>query len=478
MANFLQGLLSPRLVVGLEVTPKSIGAVQVVNTLKGVEVGFVFSQKVEDYANIDKQLKQAFQNDALHFNLLASCLSGASAFVRQVSLPIRKPAKLEKVIRYQLEPHVPYPVDDMVVDFVVGASDDPITAVGVLKNTVSEHLELLSKGGIHPDAVGLDDLALSSLFLQSEAQRGRGLFAIVNVREDKISFLVLEDGSLRFIRVTSPGQDPVAQIVDTWKLYQARSEPRTMEELLLVGDRPSSDGLPERISSQLEVPASWWRPFDRFRCRSGEVSEELQARLAVPLGLALSAGRGPGKAINLRKEEFRLRMGADLRRPLAVTVCTLLILLGLFTFDVYRKVHLLESQNEALRRQSAELFTKAFPEVTRIVKGQELFQMEQKMREYLTRFQGLGDVADKGAALGLLAELTRILSEVADARVENLSLDGKEVRLDGQADSFEKVDRIKELLSSSKSFEAVKLSGAKMDKRANAVKFNFSMDVK
>jgi Tfp pilus assembly protein PilN len=104
--------------------------------------------------------------------------------------------------------------------------------------------------------------------------------------------------------------------------------------------------------------------------------------------------------------------------------------------------------------------------------------MEQKIRENTARFQALGDGKDQAVVLDMLSILSKILSEFRDARVENLSLDGKEIRLDGQAESFEQVDRIKEMLSASERFEGVKLAGAKMDKKANAVKFNFSMEWK
>lgn len=478
MTSGLQGLLSPRRVVGLQVTPGFIGAVQVVNALKGPEIGWISGRPVQEEDQRERELREISEQGDLRFDLLASCVSGAAAFVRQVSLPLRKPSKIQRVIQYQLEPHVPYPVDEMVVDFVVGDSGGPVTVVGVLKHRISEHLELLAKGDIHPDVVGLDDLALCSLFFQIDTPHAAGPTAIVHLEEDTLSFLVLDSDRLHFIRVTSPRPDPVAQLVNTWRLYEARSESVPITRLLLAGNKALNEGLPERISSQFQVPATWWRPFDHFRCRSGEPSEELQARLAVALGLALSAGRGLGKSINLRKEEFRLRVGADLRRPLLFGVCALTVLLGLFTFDVYREVHVLETRNEALRREISDLFANAFPDVTRIVRGQELFQMEQKIRERLSQFQGLGGGAERGTALDLLAELTQILKEVPEAMVENLSLDGREIRLDGQADSFEKVDRIRDLLSRSKAFDSVKMIGAKMDKRANAVKFNFSMGMK
>jgi type II secretory pathway component PulL len=447
--------------------------------LKGAEIGKALYTKIEGETPLEQDLARLLDPRELRHDLLVSCLSSASSHIRQMVLPLKKPAKIEKVIKYQMEPYVPYPVDDLVVDFLLGRSGELVTAAAVLKKTLSEHLQMLSAAGSEPQGVGVDDLALAALLLRAEAPEAEKRLGVLNLQEDKMSLQILGGGELHFIRVTAPGAEPLVQVADALRFYQAKhSGKEVASEFLLVGDRLLYEGLAEKMASELGVGASWWRPFDRFPSRCGEIPGDVQAGAAVALALALSGAGGSGKAINLRKEEFRVRSGGDPKRPLAVMACGLILLSGLLTFDVYRKLHGLESRNEALRQQTADLYLKAFPGGGRVVKGQELFQMEQKIRENTARFQALGDGKDQAVVLDMLSILSKILSEFRDARVENLSLDGKEIRLDGQAESFEQVDRIKEMLSASERFEGVKLAGAKMDKKANAVKFNFSMEWK
>jgi Tfp pilus assembly protein PilN len=76
----------------------------------------------------------------------------------------------------------------------------------------------------------------------------------------------------------------------------------------------------------------------------------------------------------------------------------------------------------------------------------------------------------------VLLRLTRIISEDPEVQIDNLSLEGKDIRLDGRTASFEAVDRLTNRLNKSDSFKNIKLVGAKMDRRENAVTFNFALE--
>ncbi|MFQ5976433.1 MAG: PilN domain-containing protein [Candidatus Hydrothermarchaeales archaeon] len=60
--------------------------------------------------------------------------------------------------------------------------------------------------------------------------------------------------------------------------------------------------------------------------------------------------------------------------------------------------------------------------------------------------------------------------------MDNISVEGKEIRLDGRASSFETVDRLEKKLTDTGFFKTIKLVGAKIDKKDKAVKFNFAIE--
>ena len=63
-------------------------------------------------------------------------------------------------------------------------------------------------------------------------------------------------------------------------------------------------------------------------------------------------------------------------------------------------------------------------------------------------------------------------------RIDNLSIDGKNIHMDGSASSFKIVDSLKVDLEKSDFFSNIKLVGAKADKRQNSIQFNFVLEKK
>ena len=72
--------------------------------------------------------------------------------------------------------------------------------------------------------------------------------------------------------------------------------------------------------------------------------------------------------------------------------------------------------------------------------------------------------------------VSKIVSELPDAKIDNLSIEKEKIRMDGQISSFEMVDRLEKRLADTDFFRDIKLVGAKMDQKDGAVKFNFVME--
>jgi type II secretory pathway component PulL len=175
-------------------------------------------------------------------------------------------------------------------------------------------------------------------------------------------------------------------------------------------------------------------------------------------------------------EEYRIASALDVRRMLTILLSGLLIFACLLTFNLFQKVHIQESRQEALKGEIRKVFSETFPNTNVIIKGRELDQMKQKIQEESAKLQWLDDIAGSSTVLEILSVLTAIVSGFPDVTVENVSTEEGEVRVDGTASSFETVDRLKEKLSATGSFESVKLAGAKTDKTANLVRFNFGLE--
>jgi len=155
----------------------------------------------------------------------------------------------------------------------------------------------------------------------------------------------------------------------------------------------------------------------------------------------------------------------------------LLLLAVLLTVNVHQKAYYQERQYNRLQAQLRQVFVEAFPDAAqRIVRGQEVAQLEQKIAEEMGQYQGLEEAAGRQKILEVFLSLTRIISEDPDVLIENASVEGKDIRIDGRTASFEAVDRLTGRLNKAGQFKNIKLVGARMDKKDNAVTFNFALE--
>jgi Tfp pilus assembly PilM family ATPase len=476
MRYLLKDFFSPKSVLGLEITDTFIGAVQTFNSVKGLEIDRIAFREIEDPEEMPRQLAEFFRKENLKSEVLITCLSSASAIIRQIPLPIAKPKKLGKIIKYQMEPYVPYPVDDMVVGFLPAGPEGKVTTIGVRKESMVQHMTSLSQADLEPQMVSIDDVALFSLCLKDASLDTDQTISIVHLSNGKMTVQVVNENRLDFIRIIPEGLGDTDQLIKTFKIYQLEKPDVQITKILLTGHRGVNDDVAAEISTALNIETSPWRPFDNLRHGFGELQTDFQARLSVPLGLALSVSDPPDKTFDLRKDEFGDKRATDFNKVFLFMLTAVLLLVFLFTFSTYQKLHLRNKRHNKLKHDIALVFSKTFPETKHIIKGQEPAQMKQKIEEEMGKHKWVEDLTSGERVLDVLTVLTRTISAFPSLRLDDLSVEEKEIRIYGHAPSFEMVDRLKQKLLDVRSFKATRLVDAKMDKKEKTVRFNFALE--
>jgi len=475
MMNPLKDFLRPKYVVGLQVKDGFIGAVQLYVGLKGPEIDRAVFVEAADPERTQAELVRLFQEEGFKREMIVTSLPSSKAFIREISLPLSHPKKVEKIIKYQMEPYLPCPVEEVLVDFLHPGENGNILTFGVEKKYLAEHLALLAGAGIEPDAVTLDDIALFSLYLYKHGGESEQPVAIVNQDGESLVVQIIHRKKLDFIRILP---DSVDQLADTLRFYRMKRPDLSVGEIYLTGNGAS--GAYEKaqaLESKTAIKTMVWRPFDEMRDRLDKTISLLQPKLGVPLGLAIGAVYPPEKSLNLRQEEFVPKTYFNLRKMFVFMGAGLLLLAILLTVNVYQKAYYQERQYNRIQTQIRQVFAEVFPGAAqRIVRGQEVAQLEQKITEEMSQYQGLEEAAGREKILEVLLSLSRIISEDPNVQIENASVEGKDIRLDGRTASFEAVDRLNGRLTKAGQFKNIKLVGARMDKKDNAVTFNFALE--
>jgi Tfp pilus assembly protein PilN len=213
-----------------------------------------------------------------------------------------------------------------------------------------------------------------------------------------------------------------------------------------------------------------------MRHEMGDLPTDQQARMSVPLGLALGMANGGSRRFNLRREEFTFKESLGLKSLLIYMVSALVLLLGLSTFDLYHKVSVRQEAYETLNRRIRQVYLETFPATTNLVRGREAAQMQQRLSSETAQYLWLDEVASGATVLDVLTVLTQKIGGLKDVSLDNLAVEGGKINLDGRASSFQNVDNLKGRLGEGGAFKNVKLLSAKMDSRDQAVLFNFTLE--
>ena len=433
-------------------------------------------REVQSPDQIETELKDFVRTEELRPDMLITALPTSLAYIRKLDLPFRNPKKLRQVIKYQMEPLVPHAVDDLVTDFLAPRKGEPISAIGIEKGSLSDHLKTLAGADLQPNRVSLQDIALFSLYLETCRGDLEEPVAIVRLGGEETAVQVIRDGRLDFIRVFPGGKEPKELLKETFGIYSLKRPLESLSEIHVTGALAADKSIVDRIGEVMAVKTSLWRPFDAVKYRGEKIEDDLQAMLSVSLGLALSGGNGADKIFDLRREEFAPQTTGNIKGLRLYIFSALLFFVGLWTFQVYQMLHIEEIRYGERKEEIRRVFTETFPHARQMVKGQELAQMRQSIGEEKGKYQWLSHLMAQGPVLETLLNLTRSIAGFTDVRVGNFSMEGGVVHLDGSTSSFKTVDNLKSKLSGS--FNSVKLVGAKMDNRERVVKFSFVLEKK
>lgn len=136
-------------------------------------------------------------------------LDARPAAFRQLQLPLSDPAKIERVIKFEVESRLPqFNIDDVVVDFhVLEAIDNSsnLLVTAVPKSPIREAIEACEKGGLQAHEVELETSALVNAAVGAGLCPAGSAQVLVHVGEESTSVVTVDGGEVREMRVIQIG---------------------------------------------------------------------------------------------------------------------------------------------------------------------------------------------------------------------------------------------------------------------------------
>jgi type II secretion system protein L len=384
---------------------------------------------------------------------IVSSIPGRHFSQRIVHFPFVDRRRIEKALPFEIEDSLPFPLDDVEIDhFILDKAEknaDKKTEASVLgmllpKTVLRRHLDLLASAGIDPQVIVPSYIGL---YFVSKMVPVEGSAVLI----DGSDLCTKSGSSITACRSFSSVQ-PTAAISHTLKAIEGDGGERVERAYLLSPNDRLSASL-----ADLGVAVEYVTP--EFK---GKKADD-----PVSLGLALS------EQINFRRGEFAYRMvDIGIRKRKRTLIIAGVIAVALVAANIGVKSYLVESSYGKLDREINAIYRQTFPDAKVI--ADPVRQLRTRLDEAKKKFGVLGTGM---SALDVMKAVTEGIPKEVRVSFQEFNMEGDRLKLQGEAASFDSMDKMKAELQKSPLFAEVAVLDTRMGVD-NKVKFRFEIKLK
>ncbi|MCC5812807.1 MAG: pilus assembly protein PilM [Ectothiorhodospiraceae bacterium] len=302
----------------------------------------VVEKNIADLQAVGEAIKKAVKKSRSKLKMAALAVPGSAAISKVISMPADLGKDdMEAQIQLQADQYVPYPLEEVSLDFeVLGESRDNPNTVDVLlvasrTDNVEVRVDACEAAGLQPKVMDVESYAAENAFeLVAEELPGQGVgqtVAVVDVGATMTTLTVLEDRRIIYTReqvfggkqlteeimrryglsfeeagrakrqgglpdsyeeeVLEPFKEAMAQqIARSLQFFFGASQHNTVDYVVLAGGCASIEGIDDMVKEQTGTPTYVANPFVNMsvssRIRPQMLSEDAPS-LLVACGLAL-----------------------------------------------------------------------------------------------------------------------------------------------------------------------------------------------
>lgn len=501
-----------RRILGLDLGSHAVKAVELRQTLRGVEVVQARHILLDDPAPaLATELRDLVMMHDMPSDGVVTSLAGDRVSLRQLLLPFKDRRKIAPAVPFEVEAQVPFPLDDYVLDWeMVGQTDagTRIAAALAPRDEVALLLEMLGEAGlrvptVEPEGIVLGNLSevfelpgtrllldighrksTACLFIDGRAVTSRSIpiagaaFTAAIARERNVGELEAERAKIE-TAVLAAGGSAGAQAV---ALDLAREVARSIGAFEpLLGGAPL-DGISllggsahlEHLDSYLAEQTG--HPTERLPLPAGELGSAFLAAgdplvHAPAMALALRGSSLTHSHLNLRQGDFEHRIdlravGRELRWT-SLLAGALLLLLGIATGAGILQAR---QDTEATEARAVAVAQQALG--GRPITGSPVAALTDAVRQAQKRADTLGVYRGNLSALDVLTELSARIPADLDVVFEELSIDRQVVQIKGHSPSFGSVDRLRQELAQYPPFSEITVGDITRDERRGGQNFS------
>ena len=334
-----------------------------------------------------------------------------SVFARFVKLPPIDEEKIERIIAFEAQQNVPFPIDEVVWDYqlVGGGAGEQIQVilVAIKADLLDEINGAVEETGLRTSIVDLATMALYNAFRYNYTDLS-GCSLLVDIGARTTNLLFIEPGKIftrsipiggssatsaiakefnepfaaaefrkkrdGFVGLAVAETEPLdgdiarvskivrstmtrlhAELMRSISHYCAQQQGKPPERVFLSGGGASTPYIQEFFHEKLQLPIEFFNPLRNVAVADSAGVEEIARSthlLGEPVGLALRAATDCLMELNLRPASVVRRQEFEKRRPLLMAAAACFIL-GLLGWGAYyaRAAHIIRHRTESIQEE-------------------------------------------------------------------------------------------------------------------------------
>jgi type IV pilus assembly protein PilM len=270
--------------VGVDIGTTSIKVCQLKPTRKGYELlafGYaplapqvIVDGQVMDASAVIDSIQRIFRDAKIRQRDVAIGVSGQSAIIRKINVPLMTDAELSEQIQWEAEQHIPFDIKDVQVDYQVlrRNQDDgqmEVLLVAAKREQIEDYARLARDARLRPVVCDIDAFSVQNVFEVTRGLDPMARVAIVNVGASLSSLNVIAGGVSAFTREIANGGNAITE-----EIQRTLNVPFEQAEAYKVGD--GKDGIvPSQVQEIVEgacdsIAAEIQRSLDFFMATSGD----------------------------------------------------------------------------------------------------------------------------------------------------------------------------------------------------------------
>lgn len=481
-----------RKVLGIDIRKESLCAVRVTTSLRENRIDAHAHIPLPDAAEDDNNFRTALHALCREIDPsgcdCAVSISADHFSYRILRVPFKDSKKIQMVLPFELEPTVPYPIDDLVIDFIdlqpPGPSDhSEIIVVAVPRSELNPYIESLAEFKIDPEMVTVSGLP-AAMCLANRADPGEDRL-ILEIGNASSGLFIVSGNRLQMIRsfptpiaTTNRAGMLGAFVRRTLAAYDELSQTEFQPlDLVVTGSGLNGAGLDRDIAGVLDIPVKRLNFADRLNIQIDSENPKPWEPDLMDNALALTLMAIEGiKGLNFHKGQFAAKkLFIKHKKNWIKTGILAAAVLALLFFGAITETYTLNRKLDRLDQQITGIFKETFPDIKRIVDPHREMQVNVQEAKKNADFQSTAGPHIR--SIDILNSISQSIPNSIEVDITRMVISPETVLISGNTDDFKSVDDIKGKLEQIDYFKKVTISSTNLDRSGQEVRFQLKVEL-